>query len=286
MKKSLLTSALALAAFAVPSASFAAEEAAKPNTGALTFGLDTTLTTAYFFRGYNQEDGGIILQPNVNVSFLAVDTDDVDVSLKVGSWNSFHSQRTAGTGMWYESDLYAIATVALSNGLSFNVGYTDYTYPDPSFKSIQELGISTVYDYTKLLPESVKGLGGTVSLATYKEIDDGNGSEDWYWEVGVNPSYSVDVDVPGMGKPTLTFPITLGGSFDGYYAKSDGSNNVLGYLDVGVAAACPLGVPSKYGTWTLTVRGDWLHLFADSAEFANNGEDNQFIGSVNVALSY
>jgi len=170
--------------------------------------------------------------------------------------------------MWYESDLYALASVTLSNGLAFNIGYTDYTYPGPAFKSIQEVGVSTSFDYTKCMPTSFKGMGGTVTLATYKEIDDGNGSEDWYWEVGVCPCYTLDTDLPGLGKPTLSLPITLGGSFDGYYTKSDGSNNVLGYLDVGVQASTPMGVPSKYGSWTLTVKGDWVHLFADSAEFA------------------
>ena len=155
MKNRLLCSAMALAALAVPSVGLAAEEATTaPNTGAVHFGVDTTLTTAYFFRGYNQEDGGIILHAEHQRQLEAFKSDDVTVNLKVGSWNSFHSQRTAGTGMWYESDLYALASITLSNGFTFNVGYTDYVYPDPSFKSIHEIGVSTVYDYTKILPKA------------------------------------------------------------------------------------------------------------------------------------
>jgi hypothetical protein len=286
MKKRLV-SAMALAALAVPSFALAAEEPAV-NNGAIHFGLENALTTAYFFRGANQEDGGIIYQPNLYATFNAVSSDDVNVDLKLGSWNSFHSQQTFGGDIWYESDLYALATVTLKNGFSFNVGYTAYTYPGGAFNTIQELGISTTYDYTKLLGDSVKGLGGSVTVATYKEIDDGNGSEDWYWELGVTPNYTFDgLDIPGLGKPTFKFPITLGGSFDGYYQKSDGTNNVLGYLDVAIVAETPLSsIPAKYGTWTLGVKGDWLHLFADSIEAANNGEDNQFIGTVYLNMSY
>lgn len=286
MKKRLV-SAMALAALAVPSFAFAAEEVVDPNTGAVTFGLDTAITTAYFFRGANQEDGGLIIQPNLYASFGAVDTDDVDVSLKVGTWNSFHSQQTASTNVWYESDLYALATVTLSNGFSFNVGYTAYFYPGGAFSTIQELGVSTVYDYTKLLPESVKGLGGNIELGVYHEVDDGNGSEDTYGEIIVRPSYSVDAEVPGLGKPTITFPIKLGVSLNDYFLESDGGNSFFGYLSASAVATVPLSsIPAKYGSWTLSAGVEYLHLFADSLDLANNDEDNQFIGTVGLSIAY
>jgi len=53
MNKKFMCGALVLAAFAVPSIALADD--AKPNTGAITWGVDTTLTTAYFFRGYNRK---------------------------------------------------------------------------------------------------------------------------------------------------------------------------------------------------------------------------------------
>ncbi len=285
MKKRLV-SAMALAALAVPSFAFGAEEPVDPNTGALTFGLDTAITTAYFFRGANQEDGGLIIQPDLSVSFAAVDTDDVDVSLKVGTWNSFHSQQTFSTNVWFESDLYAIATVTLSNGFSFNVGYTAYFYPGGAFSTIQELGLSAVYDYTSLLGDSVKGLGGTIELGVYHELDDGNGSEDTYGEIKVTPSYALDVDLGSMGKPVFKFPIKLGLSLNDYYFESDGGNSFFGYVSVGALGELPLSMPAKYGTWTLRAGVEYLHLFADSLDFANNDEDNQFIGTVGLNIAY
>lgn len=286
MKKRLV-SAMALAALAVPSFAFGAEEAVDPNTGALTFGLDTAITTAYFFRGANQEDGGAIIQPNLYASFGVADTDDVDVSLKVGTWNSFHSQQTFSTNVWYESDLYALATVTLSNGFSFNVGYTAYFYPGGAFNTIQELGVSTVYDYSKLLPESLKGLSGNVELGVYQEVDDGNGSEDTYAEIIVRPAYTVDAEIPGLGTPTITFPVKLGLSLNDYFLDDEGDNALLGYLSVSAIGSVPLSsVPAKYGTWTLYGGVEYLHLFADSLDLANNDEDNQFIGTVGLNIAY
>lgn len=286
MKKRLLSAAL-LAALTVPS--FAMAEDAAPNTGAFHFGADLNLTSSYFFRGYNQEDTGLIVQPNIYTTFNAVNSDDVVVDLKLGTWNSFHSEQTASDDMWFESDLYALASVTVSN-FKFNVGYTQYTYPGDAFESIGELGFSTSFNDKKIWEDAgVNGFTLNPTLGWYFETDDGNGEEDQYIELGLYPTYSIGRDDMGMvGKGTITFPMILGMSPDGYYIDSDGSNEFFGYWSVGATLGMPIeSIPAKYGTWTANVGVNYIGMLADSVEAANDGgEDYELQGFVGVSMSY
>ena len=47
-----------------------------PNTGALTVSGGVDWTTAYFFRGYNQEDTGLIVQPYLTLTSALVSNDN------------------------------------------------------------------------------------------------------------------------------------------------------------------------------------------------------------------
>ncbi len=286
MKKRLLTAAL-LAALSIPS--FAMADDAAPNTGAFHFGADFNWTTSYFFRGYNQEDTGLILQPNIYTTFNAVKSDDVNVDLKLGSWNSFQSEQTASDSIWYENDLYALASVTVSN-FKFNVGYTFYTYPGDAFNTVQELGFSTGFNDAKLWEDAgLKGFTLNPTLGWYFETDDGNGDEDQYIELGLAPTYAIDRDDMGMvGKGTITFPMILGMSPDGYYVGSDGHNSFFGYYSVGATLGMPLDVvPTKYGTWTANVGVNYIQMLADSTELSNDGgTDYELQGFVGVSMSY
>jgi hypothetical protein len=285
MKKRLLAAAL-LAALAVPSFAVAQDEGA--NTGAFHFGADLNLTTSYFFRGYNQEDTGLIFQPNVYTTFNAVDADDVNVDLKLGSWNSLHSEKTASDDIWYESDLYAIATVG-AFGFNFNVGYTFYTYPGDAFETVQELGLSTSFNDTDFWNDAgFEGFTLAPTVGWYFEVDDGNGEEDQYIELGLYPSYQLDIEeVPVFGKAKVTVPLILGMSPDGYYLDSEGHNEFFGYWSAGVTLGVPLDLPSKYGVWTANVGANYIGLLADSAQLANDGgEDYELQGFIGISMSY
>lgn len=291
-KQTLLAALIVAAAAAVPTTSFAQEAAAAdpaPNTGAFHFGADLTYTTSYFFRGYNQEDTGLILQPNVYATFNAVNSDDVIVDLKVGSWNSVHSEQTASDGIWFESDLYALASVNVQ-GFKFNVGYTLYTYPDDAFDAIHEVGVSTGFDDTKLWEKlGVKGLSLNPEVGAYFEVDDGNGEEDIYGELKLTPSYQLDMpEIPVLGKAKLSLPAVLGVSFDDYYLDSDGDNEFFGYVSVGAFFSVPLDfIPAKYGAWSANAGVNYIHMLADSVELANDGgTDYELQGMVGISMTY
>jgi hypothetical protein len=287
MKKRLL-SAVALAALTVPSYAMA-EDAVDPNTGALSFGLDLNYTTSYFFRGYNQEDIGLILQPNLFVGFNVVSSDDLTVDLKVGTWNSFHEEQTGGDNMWFESDLYALATVGLMQKFYFNVGYTAYFYPNDAFDTIQELGISASFSDAAMWKEAgVENFALNPEIGIYKETSDGNGTQDAYAEIKLTPSVTLDLqDVPYLGNASLSFPIKLGLSLDDYYLDSDGDNETFGYGSIGVATSIPLAMPAKYGAWSINAGVEYIHLFADSAELSNDGgTDYELIGTLGLSIRY
>jgi hypothetical protein len=193
---------------------------------------------------------------------------------------------SGSNGMWYESDLYA-ALYTTAYGFTFNTYLTAYTYPNGAFNTITELGFTTGFDDVKYIwdPMGVKNFSLKPYVGTFIELDDGNGSEDWYWELGLNPTYTLDAAATGISA-SVYFPIKIGGSFDGYYIDGDGSNSTFGYSSVAAKADFSLPVPAKYGTWTLTPGVEWLHLFAASADNTNNDERNQFIGSVNLNIKY
>jgi hypothetical protein len=290
-RRSLWGLALSAALAAVPTAVLAQDapttaeaEAVDPNTGKLTLTGGIDYTTSYFFRGYNQEDTGFIFQPYVTVTAALVANDNFTLNGYVGTWNSFHEEKTlaaaTGPSTWYESDIYG--------GLDFVFGkftlgtvYTFYTYPNGAFNTIQELGFKVSYDDTDFMKD--KGFFALKPYAAiYFETKDGNGTEDTYLEVGVTPSFAL-----GDSGVTLSVPVVVGMSVDDYYLDDDGDNEFLGYASVGAFASLPLPFGSDYGAWTLTGGVQYIQLFADSAEAVNDGgTDYELLGKVGVSFAY
>jgi hypothetical protein len=294
MKKNLLCATLA-AALAMPAFAMAAEEVS-PNTGAIHFGADLNFTTSYFFRGYNQEDTGLIFQPNIyGYTDLITDADKNSVltglRAQVGLWSSLQSEQTASDGFWYETDLQASLTATFASDYYAALRFTYYAYPDDAFESVQELGVAGgIVDISKWWDKSeTKSFTLPAEFGIYKEISDGNGDQDTYWELKVTPTIALgDETIPSFGKPTLSFPVVLGGSFDGYYTEDDGSNEEFGYVSVGANLGLPMKfVPAKYGSWTLNAGVNYIYLIADSAENANDGgEDYELQGNIGVSMTY
>jgi hypothetical protein len=278
------------AALASPSMSFGADgDTNSPNKGKITFAGGLDWTSAYFFRGYNQEDGGLILQPYLELNTTLAKSDNLSVNGTVGIWNSVHSQQTFsddGNSAWYESDIYARVDFGLQGGWTLSGIYTLYTYPNGAFNSIQELGVKALWDDAAFSKEKLRiPFALKPYAAVFFEIDDGNGSDDVYLELGISPtvySFNLNASTP----VSLTVPVVLGLSLDDFYVDSDGDNSFFGYGSIGVAAQMPLPIPSDYGSWSLKASVTYLQLFADSVEIVNNGESNQVIGTVGVSFTY
>ncbi|HEX8323563.1 MAG TPA: hypothetical protein VF595_06575 [Tepidisphaeraceae bacterium] len=301
-----LVSKLALAvALAAPSLGWAQQTAtvadttvvADPNVGALTFSGGVDLASAYYFRGYLQENAGFIVQPYFGVATSLVETDDFKIGLSVSTWNSIHSRHgsdaeagaaESGPDAWYESDIYVSAPISFGK-FTVTPSYYLYLYPNGAFESIQEALLTVAYDDTDMW-ESVLPFWADLALKPYAtiayELQDGNSSEDGYFEVGIAPTYTANV---GEYKIPLTIPIALGMSFDDYFTDDEGDNNWWGYLSAGVQTSVPIPdsiIPAKYGSWAVTGGAYYMNLFADSLELTNNESPHVFWGKVGLTFSY
>ena len=264
------------------------EEPTGPNSGRLSFSGGTDFSTAYFFRGYNQEDQGVIGQPYLTLFAKLSDADEFTVTGYVGTWNSVHSEGTlaAGSGpdSWYESDF--LAGVDLSSG-AFTLGfvYTIYMYPGGAFESIQELGAKLAWDDSEFQKGKL-GFALKPYFAVYAETDDQNGSEDWYGEIGVAPGvYTFNEE--GRYPVAISVPLTLGLSLKDYYFDEGGDEEFFGYASAAVTASVPLAfIPSDYGAWNVTGTFQYLYLNAEGLQAANHGDDYELIGKLGIAFAY
>ena len=281
----LATIALGVGVNTMPAIAGDVDELPEPvNQGNLSFSLGADITSAYFFRGYVQEDQGFIFQPWAELGATLVEGADNSpgVSLVFGSWSSLHSEKTGATEQnlqaWYETDIYGGITLDW-DAFSLGASYTVYTYPNSDFNTVQEIAVTAGFS----LPEDsmCKKVLGDISLGLHFEVDNSNVSTDEaiYMELGFGPSFGIFEE-----KATLSIPVTLGFSLDDYYIDDSGDDDFFGYASVGADVAIPLG-SGAYGEWTLNVGGNLL-LLGSATEAANSGDDVEVYGYVGLSFSY
>ncbi len=286
--RELLCAAALACGLAVPVIVIAEEAApgARPavNNGAFGIAGGVDYATSYFFRGYNQEDIGAIVQPYATLTWKLAETDSFTLSYYLGTWNSLHSEQTlkvSGPAVWYESDFYTGVDISFGP-ITLGAIYTAYMYPNGSFGTIQEVGFKATFDDTELWKKANVPVAFKPYAAWYFEVQDSNGPTDQYIEVGVAPSFAIP-NVP----LALSVPMALGLSPDGYYIDSSGHNDFFGYASIGLTASYTLPVPAKFGSWSIVGGVQYIYLFADSAQNANDGGTNdELLGKVGLAFSY
>ena len=263
-------------------------EPSGPNTGKLSVSGGIDFATAYFFRGYNQEDQGFIAQPYANIYAKLAANDDFTATAYVGTWNSLQSENTGATGpgpdAWYESDF--LAGVDLVSGpYTLGLIYTVYTWPNGALETTQELGVKFTFDDSEMLKDRI-GFALKPYVAVYAETSDGNGSEDWYGEIGINPGvYTFNEE--GRYPVALTVPVNVGFSLKDFYFDTDGDEEFFGFVSVGLTGSVPLPfIPSDYGTWNLVGNVTYLYLASDGLQAINHDEDYEFIGKLGIAFAY
>jgi hypothetical protein len=259
-----------------------AEEDASP----LGIELGVDYTTAYFFRGYNIQDTGYIIQPFAEVSYEYDLQDEWSITPHAGVWNSIHEEKSGGDDGWehlFETDWFVGATLGYGNW-SLDVTYYLYTYPSGVFKETQEFDFTLAYDDAEWAEDANLPFAFAPYVLFATETADKNGTNDDYLEVGIEPSFELDNVTDGLA---LSIPIALGMSTDSFYVDPDGGGNeFLGYLSVGLSASYPLALFEGYGDWSLTGTVTYIHLFADGLELANDGgEDYELIGTVGLGIS-
>lgn len=257
----------------------------EPSRFHLTLGSD--FTTAYFFRGIRQEDSGLIAQPYADAALDIVRAESATLSLKFGTWHSFHAEATGATTddsfvkYWYESDVYA-GLGLLAGKWSFDARYIFYTSPSDAFATVEEFDFGAGYDDSELLGAWSMKPAVTLAVETGSNAADGR-RRGTYLQLGVSPGFTFDLgSVKGVA---LTFPATVGLSLSNYFEGTGGENDAFGFASVGAKATLPLNLDKSWGSWTLSAGVQALFL-GDAMSTLNTSDDFEVIGTVGFSVSF
>ena len=242
-------------------------------------GLD--LPTQYLFRGYNRAGSGWIVQPHATLAWTAFRNDDFSLTPHGGFWLSWgEEQGDEGPHHFQEFDLDGGVAVGLGD-FTMDFQYVYYQSPANLFEDSHEVGVDVTYD------DSRSGWGGGLftglhpSFALfYQARDDGDDDYNTYVGLGLEPTLK-DMQVSRL-PVSVSFPLTVGGSYDGYYKDDDGHNANVGFYSVGVKAGVPLGAGGYNVRWALEAELDYVRLLADSAQNANEGDPDDFVFRVGL----
>ncbi|MDP1660822.1 MAG: hypothetical protein Q8L55_02805 [Phycisphaerales bacterium] len=249
--------------------------------------LGNEITSAYYFRGFRQEDSGLIAQPYADLSLDVFRAESTTVSLKFGLWNSFHGVATGATTSdgflenWYEFDVYA--GVAISTGKwTFEARYSFYTSPSGAFGTIEEVGLTASFDDTELL--GAWSLKPTVALAFESGANAADGGRKGaYLQLGIAPGFSFDA---GLAEAVaVSFPASVGLSLSNYYEGMAGENDTFGFASVGAKASVPLKLGSAWGDWAVSA-GVQAVFLGDAAQSFNNGERTEVIYTIGASIAF
>ena len=259
-----------------------APEAESEPEGPVSLELGLDITTAYFYHGFNQEDGGLIVQPSAALTFRLFEGDDVRVEGTLGTWSSLHSQKTGAASRsdlgewWYEVDVSGGVSVS-SGAWSFSTTYCVFASPSDAFATLQELDLCVEYDDSEVLGAWALSPYVLIGIETDGQAADGN-ELGTYAELGVSPGLTFDV---AGTEVELAFPLGVGLSLSKYYQNEDGDDEFFGYATLGVTASVPLGDSGCVAS--VGVSG---MLLGDHAAEYNGGNDVQFVGTVGLRWSF
>jgi hypothetical protein len=246
----------------------------------LSGGVD--YATRYYFRGYLQGDGGLIVQPYANVFTVCEKWEGVIVRPYV---SGFHSSHYGDDQPMREmSDVMAGATMT-ADGWYVDARYAFYNMAPEMRGTVHELGAKVSYDVLSFLSTCCSScpFGLRPSAGVYGELYDEVGTEDIYAELGIEGSWRGEI----LGRPVgFSLPLLWGLSADEYFLDAGGDNATLGYFSAGVGASVPLRELPGNGEWFLNMSLTYLHLFADNLIVINKGNDDGFVAKVGVSFVF
>lgn len=253
----------------------------------LSVGLDWS--SAYYSRGFRQEDRGSVVQPWAELGFTLHKWDTGEFGVFLGTWNSLHSKETgagdSATGIrrnWYEADVYAGVSATIGD-LTATATYLSWSSPNDAFESATELHARFSYDDSECL--GAWALNPSVLFVV--EVDgatmDGVSPRGVYFEPSISPGFTIEKSA--IGDIEVVFPITAGFSLGNYYSNDEGDDTFCGYETVGVKASVPLPFNEKYGTWTLST-GVTMLFMNGPCKTSNDDDATEVIFTVGIAFEY
>ena len=250
-----------------PYASDIAAADPKDSPWGVTGGVD--VRDNYFFRGYNLAPG-LNVQPYFDVLYTVYQKGEFAVTPHIGTWLNFtEDQGTEDPTHWGEVDLNLGVAVDWGD-FTFDFQYFFYDSPNNTFLQSEEIGVDVTYDDSRFWKTGpIAALNP--SVAFFHEFHDRNDDEsDAYVGLGLEPELrSFDL---GRVPVTVSFPLTLGGSYNGYYFNSDNEVDQLGFWSAGVKFGFDLPQPENSPRWRVEAEATYIRLMADSVENANGGD--------------
>ena len=238
----------------------------------LALEVQVEIKTAYVFRGYTVIDTGYIVQPEATVSLRPLELGPYALSPYAGVWNNVSEAKGPDTSVWsHWTEFDVAAGVVVERGeWSLELQYNYYAFPSDLSDPTDELGAILTYG------GALFGASLSPHVTLFRELnDEADGDENTYLEAGVEPEFEL------TEKVTLSTPLTLGMSLDGYYTDAGGRNELLGYASAAARPAWQLN-----DNWSVYAGVEYVYLFADSAEAANDGDADKVIGVVGVTFTY
>ena len=254
----------------------AAQTVGDPNPGAISLSGSMDASNAYLFRGLPQDDTGLIMWPAADLSVALRSGGGTlrSVTVSLGTWNSLHTGVTGTDGpsgkLWYESDFSASVGLGFGGGVTFATAYTSYTSPNGAFATVKELSLK--------VGARVHGVSPYALVAFELEGQaDGGVVEGRYLELGAAPSV-------GLAGATVSIPVKLGISLEGYYEGLEGDER-FGFFSVGGNITVPLtSEQSRFGRWNAHGGADYVRL--GDANALRLGDNTKVIISAGVGFSY
>lgn len=265
--------------FGVSTRAGAAEEAKSP----LSFDAGIDITSDYYFRGFLQQNEGLIAQPYADAYLKVFESGNTSLTLWAGVWNSFHGKKPAAADSpehWYEFDFLGGAELAMGP-VTAGVTYIYYNSPADLFGDIHEIEVKLSFDDSGLVKGTMfPALNPYIAVAFEVEDENAGATEDTYMQIGIEPSFEGKV---GNLPITVAFPVAFGFSLDDYYTDKNGKEDTLGYISTGISVSTPLPLP---GSWTLTASITHLYLDSFSVRTLNGGSTTEVIGTIGVSTEF
>jgi hypothetical protein len=240
--------------------------------------------TQYFYRGYNVVSKGWIAQPAIDFSYTVFDANGLTITPHVAGWFNLTEEKGPNSPEHLaEADLFTGVAFGFAN-FELLADYNFQGYPsrygiDEGSGQLQEVELVLSYDDSGHWPEALPFAGLFPHVGYYREVEDRNDDDlNAYIEVGVEPTLR-DFSVAARAV-TVSFPLVVGLSADGYYTDASGHNETLGYWLAGIKASVALDAH-----WTIVGEVDYLKLESTSVLDANGGDSDEVIARIGIAVS-
>jgi len=244
-------------------------------------GLD--VRDQYFFRGYNRASSGVIVQPYFDLLYTVYKEDGVAITPHAGAWFNFTEEKGPENPQHWNEFRPSVGVAVDVDRLTLDFLWVMYKSPSEIFQRSEEIGATVAYHDRGLWPASFPFVALNPSVAYFSEYYDKNDSEsDSYFGIALEPELR-PFDV-GKTPVTLSFPLTFGGSWDGYYFTDSGGVDQAGYWTAGIKASCPFPGQRRSSNCRLEAEVDYIRLMADSVERANGGDNDDV--TLRVGLTF